>query len=130
MADHPNIQLIHDGYALFEKGDIEGFLELLDDGIVWNIPGRNALSGAYSGKDGLVEFFTKLGTLFPETAIEVEDVLANDRRAVALVKISNSKAGKTLSMHYAHIFALRGGKIAEFWELPEDQYAEDAFYSA
>jgi uncharacterized protein len=129
VPDHPNIQLVQNGYALFEKGDVEAFVDLLTDDTVWHVPGRNALSGTYSDKEGVVEFFTKIGTLFPETAIEVQDVLANDKRAVALVKISNSKGDKSLTQNYVHVFTIREGKIAEFWELPEDQYAEDDFYS-
>jgi ketosteroid isomerase-like protein len=129
MAEHPNVELIRGGYALFEKGDIPAFLELQSDDTVWHIPGRNKLSGTYTGKAGVGEFFTKIGTDYPETKIELHDILANDEHATAMMTISSSKGDKSISQSYVHVMHIKDGLITEFWELPVDQYLEDDFYS-
>jgi ketosteroid isomerase-like protein len=130
MAEHPNVSLIRDGYGLFEKGDIGAFIDLQSDDVVWHVPGRNTLSGDYKGKQGVTDFITKLGTNFPETKIELHDILANDEHATAMMTISSSKDGKSISQSYVHVFHVKDSKITEFWELPLDQYLEDEFYSA
>lgn len=130
MSEHPNVELIRNGYALFEKGDVPAFLDLQSDDVVWHIPGKNKLAGSYTGKAGVTEFITKIGTEFPETKLELHDILANDDHAVVMLTISNSKGAKSISQSYVHVMHVKDGLITEFWELPMDQYLEDEFYSS
>ena len=128
-AEHPNVELLRRAYATFEAGDVDAFMAILADDIVWTIPGRNKLSGTYRGKAEVGALMAKLGELTGgETAIEVHDLLASDDHGVAVVRISSTIDGSTFSQNYVHLTHIVDGKATAFWELPEDQYAEDAFY--
>ena len=55
-----NIETSKKGYAAFDKGDVETVLNDYDDSVEFVIPGTNAVSGTYRGKDGVKELFGKI----------------------------------------------------------------------
>lgn len=61
--------------------------------------------------------------------IEVQDVLANGRHAVALFRSRAERKGRRLDAFDAVIFRVEGGKFAEVWHRSEDPYASDVFWS-
>jgi ketosteroid isomerase-like protein len=96
---------------------------------VFNVPGRGAMAGRWSGKEGMYQLAQDVlsitGGTFQE---EVEDVLANDSHAVVLARHSFTRAGEPRSYRTAHVYKVRGGKLAECWEQPRDPAAfEDAW---
>ncbi len=131
MADHPNAQKLRDTYAAFSSGEIDTVMEQWAPGIVWHVSGSSPLSGDYKGQDEIVGFFGKILELSGGSfQIEVHDVLANDTHAVALVHETGTRDGKSLDMDAAHVFHMNDeGKTTEFWALPADQAADDAFWS-
>jgi ketosteroid isomerase-like protein len=61
-------------------------------------------------------------------SIELNDVLANDQRAVALTTNRAERLGRTLVYDEAAVFRLAAGKIAEAWLYVDDQEAHAAFF--
>jgi hypothetical protein len=61
--------------------------------------------------------------------VEVLDVLANDTRAVALVRALAERGEHLFDMTVVHIWQLSDGKLAKVSIIPADQYAFDAFWS-
>jgi predicted SnoaL-like aldol condensation-catalyzing enzyme len=55
--------------------------------------------------------------------------LANDERAVGIVRSTASRPGKSLNIMNVDIWRIKEGKVIEFWFLSENQYAEDDFWS-
>jgi ketosteroid isomerase-like protein len=51
-----NVRVFEEARDAVSRGDIEGFLRLVDEDVVW-IAGRSAVEGAYRGHDGLRKFF-------------------------------------------------------------------------
>jgi len=51
---------------------------------------------------------------------DVEDVLANDHRAVVLVRHRFTRAAQPKDYRTAHVYRIRGGKPAECREHPRD----------
>ncbi len=130
MADHPNIELLRKGYQAYSSGDMETISELFADDIEWHIAGRSQLAGDYHGKDEVFGFFGKITELSSGTSrLEVHDVLANDEHGVVLVRGSASREGRDFTGNDVHTFHIRDGKVAEFWDSPLDQYANDEFWS-
>lgn len=131
MAEHPNVQLLRDGYKAFSSGDMETIDRLFADDIVWHEGGRNPLSGDYKGKDQVFGLFGKLIELTEGTLkIEVHDVVANDEHAVALVNIAASRNGRSFSGTSVDVFHIRNGKAVEFWDNVTDRYGLDEVFSA
>lgn len=127
---HPNEESLRLGYDAFGKGDIETVLSLFTDDISWHIPGGNAVSGDYEGKEQVVGFFTKLMELTGGTFhLEVHDVLANDEHAIGLVKLTGERNGKSLNVNDAHIWHVQDGKFSEFWAHPFQFASFEDFFS-
>jgi hypothetical protein len=59
----------------------------------------------------------------------VVDLLANDARAVALVRARGERGDQSFDMTVVHIWQLSDGKAAKVSIIPADQYAFDAFWS-
>ncbi|HEX9891787.1 MAG TPA: nuclear transport factor 2 family protein [Actinomycetota bacterium] len=127
---HPNEELIRQGYASFGSGELDAVRASFSPDIIWHAPGRNPLSGDYKGWEEVLGLFGKSAELSGGTfKLDIHDVVANDTHAVALVTATGQRNGKSWSDNQAHVFHIEGGKVAEFWGHPGDQYATDEFWS-
>jgi ketosteroid isomerase-like protein len=129
---HPNAELVHDYMGAWERGDIDAVREYYTDDLVFHFPGRSALAGDYHGREGFFDDFGgKVAALGArQEVLGVDDVLASDDRAMAIVRERYERNGKEpLELSRVGIYLIRDGKIAELWVRDDDQYAVDAFFS-
>jgi ketosteroid isomerase-like protein len=92
-----NQALIEGAYAAFARGDIPTVLQVLDEDILWHVPGRGPLSRDYRGHQEVLGFFQEFMELSAGTfRIRVDDVLANDERVIVLVTESAERNGAPL----------------------------------
>lgn len=125
-----NLDLIRRGYEAFGRGDIATVLQIFDPNINWHIPGRGPLSGDYHGHDEVIAFFTKTQELAAGTfSIEIDDMLANAQRVVALCTVSAQRHGQHWSTPEVHVWRVADGRAVDFREYQGDQQAEDEFWS-
>jgi uncharacterized protein len=119
---HPLEQTIRDAYAAFGRGDLDGYLSACTSDFIFNIPGKNFMGGKFRGKDGFYELAGRVmqvtGLSFEE---KIEDVFANDKRAVVLALHVFQRGGEVKRYQTAHVYSIRDGKLAECWEQPRDQ---------
>lgn len=128
--EHPNVQRLREAYAAFARGDLETIGRELAPDAVWHVAGQSDLAGDYKGQDEIFGFFGKLFELSGGTLrIDVDDILANDEHATAIVRMSAQRGDDVLSMNGVHVYRLEEGKTKEFWSFDEDQRREDAFWS-
>lgn len=126
---HRNEEILRKGYAAFTSGDLDTIRALFADDIIWNVPGRNALSGTFKGKDEVFGWFAKLLTSSEGTfKAEVHDVLANDEHGVVIVSVTAQRGTGSLSVRGVDTYHMRDGKVTEGWFFNDDQYAEDEFW--
>ncbi len=123
---HPNEETLRAAYAAFARGDLEGYLSHCTDDITFHVPGRGRVAGRYTREQFVTPFISKVieetnGT-FRETVI---DAVANDDHGVVLAHHSFERGGRTFSYETAHVYRIRGGKLASFAEYPADLYAFD-----
>jgi uncharacterized protein len=125
-----NRKLIEEAYAAFARGDVPKAMAAMSDDILWHVPGRGPLSRDYRGHAEVLGFFQHFMELSGGTfKIEVDDVLARGDRVVALVTESAQRKGKRWSSPQVHVWTLKGGKAAIFWQFQGDQQTEDEFWS-
>jgi uncharacterized protein len=130
MAEHPNVDLLRNGYNAYSTGDMDVLTKLFADDVLWHVAGRSPISGDYKGRDQVFGFFGKLMELSDGTMkIDVHDILANDDHAVALVTGTATRGGTSYEGQDVHTFHVRNGQVVEFWDSPVDQYAADEFWS-
>lgn len=127
---HPNEDLVRRAYEAFAQGDMETVRSAFADNIRWHVQGESPLSGVYIGHVEVLGLFRTLAERSGGTfSLEVHDVLANDEHAVVLVRERATREGRTLVSTQAHVLHLSNGKVTEFWGLPTDVAAVDAFWS-
>jgi ketosteroid isomerase-like protein len=94
------------------------------------VPGRSAIAGDYRGVDEVLAYFTKRRALADATLrIEPRGMLADDERVVHFAGGRVERNGRTWEWETVGIFRVAGGRIAECWLLPFDQYAFDEIWS-
>lgn len=116
-----NISVVQDGYAAFGRGDIATFLSLLDADVEWTTPGLSDLptAGTRRGPAQVGEFFGVLSELVDFEHFEPQAFFADGDRVVVL-GTARSKvkggSGQSLVENWCHVFTVRNGKIATFYE--------------
>lgn len=127
---HPNEDRLREGFAAFQRGDLETVKGFFADDIIWHVPGKSPLSGDYKGVEEVLSFFAKTMEQTGGTfKIDVHDILANDEHGTALVTTMGQREGKTLNARGVQVIHLKDGKVTESWLHPEDTYAVDEFWS-
>jgi uncharacterized protein len=130
MTEHPNVQLMRDVYAAFTVGDLAKAGSYWTDDCTHHYPGRSQLAGSHKGVAEATAFATKLFELTGgNIQMDIVDIGASDDYAFAVVHTRYGRNGKTLDMPFINVARVQGGKIAEFWTYPQDQYAVDEFWS-
>jgi hypothetical protein len=129
MADD-NAQLLLHAYQAFAQGDVPTVLGVFSDAITWHVPGRSPLSGDYKGHEEVLGFFAKSMELSGGTLrVDVDEILADGERVVALTTVSAQRNGRSWSAPEVHVWRVIDGQAVEFREFQGDQQAEDEFWS-
>lgn len=130
MSDTP-AEIVRRFQEAQQRGDAATMAELMDEDVVWHVPGRNPMSRDYHGKAEVAGFFARARDLSGGTVrTELVDVLGGEDYGVALVRVFAEREARRLDGEFqAFTFRIEGGKIAEFWFMVEDRYAVDAFWS-
>jgi ketosteroid isomerase-like protein len=130
MDDHPNATRIRDLFAAFARRDVAGIQETISENAVWRFPGRKGrLAGTHAGRDAIFAFLLKVSALTNGTFhLDLIDVIANDRHAVALFRGSGERNGKLLDNPTCLRMRIEEGKVVEVCEFVWDLYEVDDFW--
>ena len=79
-------------YDLINAGDVEGFGRLIADDFV----DHEELPGLAPTKDGVLAFFRMQLAAFPDTRMEVQDIVASGDKVVARVRYTGTNRGEFL----------------------------------
>jgi ketosteroid isomerase-like protein len=128
---HPNEVFLREAFEVLGRGDLDTLQsKYWAEDLRVHIPGRSPLSGDY---ESAAQFLEVMGRVFELTAgtwsFELQDVLANDERAVVLGIQRAERAGKRWEDNSPGVYHIRDGKIAELWVYQADTYAADEFWS-
>lgn len=127
-TDHPNAQVLREGFAAFGRGDLDAIRGLLTDDAEWTNAGTSPLAGTYRGWDAISAMF---GQLFEQTggtiSMEVISVLADDTHACAIYDSTSTIAGQTQTSRFVLVQEMTpDGKARSTHTMAYDQPAADA----
>jgi ketosteroid isomerase-like protein len=126
---HPNVALLERIFGGFGRDALVVARTLADD-VVWHVPGTNAMSGEYAGRDATLQFLRQTLVLSGGTyRTELKYVVADDNHAVAVYRAQGEREGRTLDIDQALFCEIRDGKIARVNAVPLDFPAFDAFWA-
>jgi uncharacterized protein len=130
MGARENAEVIRRGYEAFNSGDLETLAELIDENVVWHVPGRSSLAGDYQGREATFGYFGRLAEETGGTVrAEPRHLVADDELVVGIQRNSAERKDKRLDVENCLVFRLEGGRVTEAWEHYDDLYAWDSFWS-
>jgi ketosteroid isomerase-like protein len=126
---HPNAELLERVFGAFGREAIVVARTLAED-VVWRVPGTNAMSGEYRGRDEVLKFLRQTIVLTDNTyRSELRYVVADDVRAVAVYRARGERNGRSLDIDQALFCEVRDGRLAEVTALPFDFAAFESFWT-
>jgi len=129
MTEHPNAVAARRSYAASNSGDLDVIREYFTDDAVLHLAGNNAMSGAYRGRDAVMDAIARDIQGWGPHA-EVETILGSDDHVIVFCQVTSERDGKTLDVVLAQAITFNAeGKVTEAWFLPNDQRAYDQFFS-
>lgn len=114
MGIEDNKKVVRNFFESGNRGDVEAALGLLADDVTWTNIGSTRFSGAYSGKQTVIDEL--IGPLFGELEAgihgTIDNLVAEGDFVVAQVRgQARKKDGTPYNNTYCHVFRLRDGKI-------------------
>ena len=123
---HPNVARLRASFDAFASGDIATLRTFFAPSFVWHVTSPNRFAG---DRRGWSEFQDYLGLLRRETGgtmqIEPFEFFANNAYGVALLRISRSRSGSSVSNFAAQVVRFDDGLVVEGWFLDENPYELD-----
>ena len=126
-----NVEILRKGYADFAAGDVPAVLAVFSEDITWHAPGRNPISGDYTGHDEVLGLFRSLGERSNGTFhLEVGDIVDNgEGTLLALTTEFGERNGRSLSSSSVHVWRWQDGKATSFQGFQADDHHWDEFWS-
>ena len=130
MGIAENKQVVLDFYEANARGDMDAAFALLADDITWTNIGSTRFSGAFSGKQELMEKL--VGPLFGQLkggiASEVEQLTAEGDIVVVQTRgTAETLDGKPYNNTYCWVVRIRDGQFAEVTEYMDTALIDAAF---
>lgn len=121
---------MRDAYRAMAAGDGRALGNILTADTTWVIAGHGTLAGVYTGPE---EIFGLWKRIAEQTGgglrLDVEDVFANDTRAVVLVRAMGNRGTRQLAERQVAIFELVNRKVETARFIYEDPDAYDSFWA-
>lgn len=118
MSERDNERVVQEMFAAFGRGDVAGVLDRLSPEIEWRIAGPSELAyaGTHRGRDGVAQFFARLGEATEFELFEPQEYFARGDRVVVLGRERQrvKATGQTVETEWAMAFTLKGGKISRY----------------
>ena len=125
-----NVERTREGFRAFSEGETETIIELLDEGIVWRIPGRNKLAGTDNGRDATLAVLRRTAELTAGTyRIDLRYAVADEEHVVAVYGASGRRGDRRLDIDQALVVRVADGRWVEVDAVPFDQHGFDEFWS-
>ena len=136
-AEHPNVARLRRGFEI-RTGDQWGpeefaFLEdLFDEDIFWHGSGRGQFAEGARGRDNVFMLFGKVAEETSGTfQMTVDEIYADDVHGVVTTHVVADRGDLHHEWREVDVFHLTPeGRIKDFWGIPDDQEALDAFFNA
>ncbi len=126
-VEHPNVEAYRRTADAFRARDFDAVRSLVDDDVVWHVPGAHPLAGELRGRDEVIAWLSGLSD-FGFTLRE-HDVLGNDEHVCALSYMGARRPGLDVEIRVTSVFHFRAGRQVERWFHPEDMDAWDAIFT-
>ena len=112
---HPNEDLMREFFAAAERGDRDAIQKYWTEDIRYHFPEGSPIAGDYQGIEQVRQLFARMAEQAGTVSVEVNDVLANDDYAVAMITVRGERSGQQLNGNTVTVYHFRDGKVTEVW---------------
>lgn len=133
-ADRPATdaqRVVQQAYERFQRGDIPALLGMIAADCEWTLPAIEHVpfSGPRRGHAAVARFFEELMADQRPRRFEPQEFIAQGDQVVVLGHAiwDISSTGRSWEADFAHVFAVRDGKVASFREYTDTAAAAAAF---
>ena len=102
-------------------GDFPAMLATYSDDFVLHWFGANPMAGVKRGKAAAIEALLEFTRRTSRRLVSVDNVMADARRAVVIVREAITAAGETREVERVLVYRVMDGLLAECWVYDEDQ---------
>lgn len=124
--EHANATAYRKAADAFRARDLGAIEELVDEDVVWHVPGAHPRAGDIRGRESLIAWLSGLADI--GFWLKAHDVFGNDEHVCALSQMGARRPGVEVETRVVSIFHFRGGRQAERWFYPEDPQAWDRIF--
>ncbi len=134
MNEQENTKLAGQMYETFMAGDVEAFLNLFSEDVVWQSPEIEnvPLNGKLSGRENLAAFISGIDEYEEFLKFEPMEFIAQGDRVVVLGNflVRSKTTNKEYATDFAHIITVADGKVVSFYEFFDNAAAGRAHTAA
>ena len=131
MSAQDSTRIVQQVYEAFRRGDIPGLLGMLSDDIEWHVPTIENVpfSGSRQGRERVKQFFDLLAQAQDNLNLDMSEFIGQGDRVVALGHYAwrVKTTGRNYESDFAHLWTVRGGKLAAFKEFTDTAAAAAAY---
>jgi uncharacterized protein len=125
--EHPDAIAYRRTADAFRAGDLDLVKTLVAPEVVWHVPGDHHMAGRIDGRDALLAWLARLGTI--GFWLVEHDVFASDRHVCAISTTGAQRAGVDVETRVISIFRYDEGQQVERWLYPDDTNAWRAIFT-
>jgi uncharacterized protein len=111
-----NVEVVSGAYEAFGRRDIPAVLSIMRDDVEWHVPTLVPQGGDVEGPGGVGQFFQRLGELWDDLDVQVDEYLTSESQVAAVVRASGKLGGSDTSYGAVHLWTLESGKVVRFHE--------------
>jgi ketosteroid isomerase-like protein len=110
-----NVEIVRRGYDAFNRGDVEGIIEMSEPDMRWDMSERVFNPRVYEGHDGIRGLFEDIDEIWEDFRLKpLEFIDAGDKVVVPhLVRGRGKGGGVDVELPSTSVYTLRNGKIVE-----------------
>ena len=109
--------VIRQAYDAFARGDISAVLDVMADDVSWTVPDLVPQGGTANGKEEVGGFFQRLGELYEDLGLDIQDFVDGDDRVAGVGMASGKlRSGRPVEYGFVHVFDVSGGQVTRFRE--------------
>ena len=104
-------EIVKKGYEFFGKGDMESFMNMIHDDVVWVYPGdKHPMSGTHKGKEAFMKNMTQVPNLFSNFNVLPQSMISEGDKVFV-----NAKAtADGMDTIFGHYFEVKDEKLSMF----------------
>jgi predicted SnoaL-like aldol condensation-catalyzing enzyme len=114
----------------FNRRDLAPGSKLFTEDVVLHCPGRSQISGDYTGKLGVIEFWNKqIEITTGSFKAEVDSVFQGEGNLVLIMKVSAEVNDQEYFWRRVNHYRIVEGRVVEGWIYESDQYTVDLIFA-